>query len=197
MLLISSVSLFAFNAKNETEPVFKSIEFANIELLNLEKDHFGDFLFKKNDCETGGFSFFSPFHEAPSLSSSVISSEKISNLVKINVKTIDNEFNFTIDNVSISENGEIATFDAKIGNLIFPTKINGSELSVENVLAKFSNFKNSNIIAEDCGSCAAFVLAYITYQVSQLCQNVQNTCSPCNGALTVGACSCSCTPVKN
>ena len=49
---------------------------------------------------------------------------------------------------------------------------------------------NAAIVSGRCPWCIVAVIVII----SDTCMNAQGACTPCNGSLTVGACSCSCNP---
>lgn len=187
------IGSFAFATETPTLSKFK---LANLEVLNLDKGNISNFLFKNNNCETGGFSFFSPFNEVEGLafakySSSIDNEGNI--IIEVNYNGKTNEIKLT--NFNISDDGTQAFVDVENNNTVFKSSFIGENLNLDFLKNQFSNINNSSLISQEaCPPCAVIAVAIIGSAVTKICTDASNACSPCNGKLTVGACSCSCEP---
>jgi hypothetical protein len=195
-MLIGSFT-FANNNPFATEiPTLSKFKLANLEVLNLDKGNVSNFLFKNNNCETGGFSFFSPFNQVEGLAfakynSSIDSEGNI--IIEVNFSGKTTEIKLT--NFKISEDGTQAFMDVKNNNIVFKSSFIGENLNLDFLKNQFANIKNSPLVSQlGCPPCAVVAVATIAGAVVKICTEASNACSPCNGNLTVGACSCSCVP---
>ncbi len=186
------INVFAFAANNNGEnPIITKFSMSNFELLNLDN---GNYKFKKIHCSDGGYSFFSPYYVKPDLISSTINSNKKDNEIEITIKGEKEETMFSISNFSVSDDKSVASFDIKKGNFIYPSKIFGTNLSTEYIKNSFSEFNNTPVLSQ--GECPWCVVAIVVAAaIAEACENAQSSCTPCNGTLTVGSCSCSCKPI--
>ncbi len=187
--MLTSVLSFA-----NTDPIIKKIAIANFEVLNVNSESIIDLKFKRNDCKTGGFSYFSPFYEVKGLEKAVINSNVSEEKVELNLKYDNNNYNLTLSNFVISEDGNTAEFETEIGNFVFKTVFQGLNLTKESILNSFSSAKESTLLNLVCPPCAYVAYAAVAATVTYLCHEAQTACSPCDGRLSVGACSCSCIP---
>lgn len=187
--MLTSVLSFA-----NTDPIIEKIELANFEILNVNSESIRDLKFKRNDCKTGGFSFFSPFYEVKGLEKAVINSNVNEEKVQLNLKYDNNNYNLTISNFIISEDGKTAEFETEIDNFVFKSAFHGLNLTKEFILNSFSNGKESTLLNLDCPPCAYVAYVAVAATVTYLCHEAQTACSPCDGRLSVGACSCTCIP---
>lgn len=182
---------------NDTPKILATIykfEFANYEILNLDKTSYSEILFKENNCESRGYSFFSPFHLKEELLSSKINSELVDNSVRMTVSFNSEVHHLFISDIVISKDNSYAEFNLKKEEVIYLSKVHGSNLSVEILLDAFSNLEDDNVLqAEICPPCllAATVIAVDAVVVNK-CKSSQQANSPCNGVMKVAACSCSC-----
>lgn len=170
-------------------PKITKFEISNIEVLNLDVGYIGNYKFKRNNCEDGGYSFFSPFYEQPQLIGSTITSTSYDKGVEVTVKGDGFSSNFKISNIKISNNNSIASIDIIKGEVTYKSKIYGKNLSEDYIVEEFSDFnENSIFYEEDCPPCV--VIGVIA--IAAICESAQSACSPCNGNLLVYACGCSC-----
>jgi hypothetical protein len=194
-LLIGS---FAFANKNSAEtiiPKLSKFQLANLEVSNLDTEVISNYLFKKNNCETGGFSFFSPFHEVAGLANSRFNSyvDKDGN-VNIEVNYNDKKNIIKLTNLSISEDGTQAFVDVETNNTIFKSSFMGENLNIDFIKNKFASINSSFITEDACPPCIYIAIVVISAAVTKICTDASSACNPCNGKLTVSACSCSCEP---
>jgi|GEM_PF-4787971 len=191
-VLMSSTYVIANNSDN-SPAIISKFEIASCEVLGLDEGSYSKYGFKKNDCETGGYSFFSPFYLNPSLAYAKIDSERLEDKVNITVKYEEEKHSFSVEDIKISENGTIAEFNIVKDNVVYPSKLYGSNLSTENILETFSNFDNTPVISEEaCPPCIFAIIVVVADTIADICKNAQEQCSDCNGKLTVTACGCTC-----
>lgn len=187
--MLTSVFSFA-----NTDPIIEKIVLANFEVLNVNSESIRDLKFKRNDCQTGGFSYFSPFYEVKGLEKSVISSRVNDDKVQLNLKYDNSNYNLTLSNFVISEDGKSAEFETEIDNFVFKSALQGFNLSKEFILNSFTNIEDSTLLNKVCPPCAYVAYIAVAATITYLCHEAQTACSPCDGRLSVGACSCSCIP---
>ncbi len=179
------------NSLPPATPKLIKFEISHYEVSNLDSGNIGKTRFQRNDCETGGYSLFNPFYEKTELLNAEVTSVRREKEVEINLMGKNLSENFILRNISIDEKNSIAQLDIVKGNVTFESKFYGDNLSEKFILDQFSAFQyNSLVAAEDCPPCVVVgILA-----IAAACETASQGCSPCNGTLVVGACSCSCTP---
>ncbi len=197
-MLVGSYT-FAENNSPVTEvPKISKFTLANLEILNIEKGAISNFLFKKNNCKTGGYSFYNPFNEIEGLAFGKCSStiDIDGNIVlEVNYNDINNVIKLT--NFEVSKDGKQAFVNVENNNIIYKSSFMGENLNVNFIKNMFSNINKSSLISkEDCPPCAYIAVVAISAAVTKICTDASNACSPCNGKLTVSACGCSCDPHK-
>ncbi len=177
----------AFSNFLENEPSITNFFISNTEVQNLDN---GKYLFKRTDCETMGYSFYSPYHENPNLVESIISINENNNDIEVEISSNSSNYKATLSEFSVNKDRTAVSFNVKKGNVIFESQMLGENLTVDYVKNSILNLNDMPTINEDCPICVVVVVVAI----AEVCLNAQEACSPCNGSLTVGACSCSCTP---
>ncbi|MBA3987224.1 MAG: hypothetical protein H0X63_11785 [Flavobacteriales bacterium] len=176
------------------EPKITKFEISNIEISNLDSGYIGNYLFKRNNCEDEGYSFFSPFYEQPQLMGSRITSSSIDGDVNVLLSGDNFVSKFKISNIKMSNNNSTAEVDILKEGVLYKSKLHGENLSENFILEKFSTFYDDSIFYdEDCPPCV--VIGIIA--VVAICENAASACTPCNGTLHVYSCSCSCVVHQN
>lgn len=191
------ISLFSFannNANDIDTPKISKFEISNLEVLMPENGAFIKTRYKRTNCKEGGFSFFVPFYEQNDLLTTKVSSNKINSEIQLNLQGEKGLLEVLISDVKVSEDKTKVTFNVKKNNLIFPSTLTGTNLTDNYVFDYFSNLNQTSLVSPDaCPPCA--VIAIIA--IADICLSAQEACTPCNGSLTVGPCSCSCTPISS
>lgn len=191
-LLVGTFSLANDGLNNN--PIIKQFAISNYEVLNIDT---GEFLFKKNNCDDGGYSFFSPFNSNPELLETSFQSRiENDNEVVLTTNTDGIASKYIINNFKEVENGSKVTFDINIGNTVFNSQITGSNLTVESVKQFLGSTNDQVIISKLCPPCVYVAVVAVTAAVTKICTNASSACGNCNGKLEVSACSCSCTPIQ-
>lgn len=172
-------------------PKFIKFEISNYEISNLDAGNIGKTRFQKNDCETGGYSLFNPFYERTELLDAKVTAVRGENEVQIILEGKNLSETIVLKNIEIDNDNSIAELNIVKGNVIFESKFYGENLSEKFILDSFSSYAYNSLVAEeDCPPCVIVgILA-----IAAACETASSGCTPCNGTLTVGACSCSCTP---
>lgn len=195
--------LFAFSANtfskvsNELPKDFvvSSFQIANFEALNLDSKVYSQVTFKENDCETGGYSFFSPFHLDANLAYATYSTKVEEDEVFISIKKGEDVLDYNIVTIELSEDNTEASINIKRENFIFKSILNGENLSKEGILEMFNPTSDQYLIQQEaCPVCVVVIAVIVADTVSDMCKNAQEQYRNCSGTLEVGACSCSCTP---
>lgn len=191
---ICSAILYANNNMNK-EPQVNRFEIANLEVSNLETGSFSKYLFKKINCENGGYAFFSPFYEDKTLSNCKVDAIIKGNEVKVVLKNDNKPFDFTISDFKVSEDKNTVDFIITKDNYKFPSKVIGVNLTEKYVINTFQKLSDINISKDNYPSSAIIISVYTSYQMMEATKNVQNACFPCNGTLKVQRCACDCSPI--
>lgn len=191
LIILFSISFsFVFaniNEKKISTPLISKMEISNLEILNLDK---GNYLFKRKNCDNNGFSMFNPFYENPDLGFSEIQSTLINNELKFSFLNSKITEEISLKNFTLSKDKSHVNFEVIKSGIIFPAKIYGENLTIEYVKEYFNSASNNLAASPNCGPC--FGLAIVA--IVAICENASSGCTPCNGRLTVNACSCSCEP---
>lgn len=192
--------LFAFSANIFSKTpkdlpgifVVSNFQIANFEVLNLDSKVYSQVSFKENDCETGGYSFFSPFHRDANLAYATYSIQvEDDDEVFISIKKEDDVLDYSIVSIKLSENNTEAEIDIKQGNFIFKSILNGENLSKEGILEMFSPISNQYLVQQEaCPPCLLIAAIIIADTASEMCKNAQEQCGNCTGTYEVGICSC-------
>lgn len=160
----------------------------NITVENLDT---GKFLFRKDLCETSGYTYFNPFFLKPEVLGTKITSHSIDDGVKIEFKGNGFFSSLIVKDIDILENGKLAVFKIEREGVSISSKIVGENITKDYLIESIKNLNNTEFYADKaCPLCIVLIVAAIV----EVCENAQNACSPCNGHLTVGPCSCSCKP---
>lgn len=192
LLSVFSVNVYADNNPS-VKSVISKVEIANFEILNMDKLFFSQILFKQNNCETDGYSFFSPYNLDKNLMNDTFSSEYTNGEISVTIHRNEEDVNFTISDIIISEEGTLAELNIAKENSIYISKIHGTDLTVDGIIASFSNNENQSLIqVEPCTLCVLAAIIVIADSVDPICKNGQEDSSTCNGILTVEECNCSC-----
>lgn len=193
-ILLSIALMSALNISTK-EPQVNRFEIANLEVSNLETGSFSKYLFKKINCENGGYAFFSPFYEDKTLSNCKVDAIIKGNEVKVVLKNDNKPFDFTISDFKVSEDKNTVDFIITKDNYKFPSKVIGVNLTEKYVINTFQKLSDINISKDNYPSSAIIISVYTSYQMMEATKNVQNACFPCNGTLKVQRCACDCSPI--
>lgn len=198
MMVLFAFSANAFSKTTKELPgsfVVHSFQIANFEVLNLDTQVYSQVSFKENDCETGGYSFFSPFHRDTNLAYATYSTKIVEDEVFISIHKGEDVLDYSIAAIELSEDNTIAEIDIKRENFLFKSKLKGENLSTQEILEMFHPTADQHVIQQEaCPVCVVIIAVIIADTVSDMCKNAQEQCRNCTGTLEVGACSCSCTP---
>lgn len=195
IMIISLLLPWCFVLLDGKEPVLNRFEISNFELTNLETGSFTKYLFKKNNCETGGYSFFSPFYEDKSLPASKVDAIVKGSEIRVKLKNEGKTFDFVISDFKVSEEKNVIDFIVTKDNYRFPCKLFGVYLTEKYVFSLFNKLTDVSVVKDNHQACGITTMVYVAYQVIETNKNVQNACFPCNGTLKVQKCSCECSPI--
>lgn len=193
MLFVFHVNAFSRLSKELPKNyVVSKFQLANFEALNLDAKEYSKVTFKKNDCETGGYSFFSPFYLNENLAYTTYSLRiEEEDEIFISIKKGDDLLDYSIIFIDISEDKTEAKVNIKRKNLIFKSLLIGENLSKEGILKMFRPTSDQHLVQQEaCPACVVIILAIIADTVSSICKNTQEQYRNCNASIEVGACSC-------
>lgn len=189
--ILSLISISAMANDSTKDPLISTFIISNLEIQDLDKGYLGNVDFKKNDCKTGGFSYFNPLYDNPDILTTNASATLDGDTINILVNSQTSKTEFSISNINVSKDGSNAKIDIIKNGITFKSEILGRNLTKQFLIDTFSTFNNSNLFEyEDCPPCV--VIGIIAVVV--ICDEAQGKCSPCDGTLVVEACGCSCTP---
>lgn len=195
LMLIGVVGIANGSSTETIVPKLSKFQLANLEVSNLDTEVISNYLFKKNNCETGGFSFFSPFHEIADLANSRFNSfvDKDGNVnIEVNYNNKKNIIKLT--NLIVSDDGTKAFVNVETNNTVFKSSFIGENLNIDFIKSKFASINDSFITDDACPPCIYIAIVAVAAAVTKICTDASSACNPCNGKLTVSACGCSCEP---
>lgn len=192
--LLAFVASALAETTNAVSPNFvvNKFQIAQFEVLNLDSSYYSEFLFKENNCETSGYSFFSPFYLDKDLAYAKLTSYVKEDEAFISVDKEGAKFNYYISDITISSDGTSAEMNVNSENTIYKSMLYGENLTKEDVLSLFSASSGLDLVqAPACPPCALAALIIIADVVTDVCETAQNACNDCEKR-KVGFCTCEC-----